>query len=187
MWTKRTIAAVSVAGLAAAGVAGVAVATGTPATTAPAGVLDDLVEEEVISEQERDSFEATLDAAREWMAEKREERALERQQRWDELAQAAGTDRESMVEALRDGQSLAEIAGEENVEAVRALLRERELERIATAQERLDERTANVEENVESILQGELGERWGGWGERLREGLAERLRGAGGLLGGPDA
>lgn len=182
MWTTRTITAVTVAAVAAAGVAGVAVATGTDA---PANDrLDSLVEEGVITEEDADAVERVWGEIRERREERRAERQAEREARVQALAEAAGVDSDVLVESLREGQTLTEIAGD-NAADVEALLTTWAQERLDEARARLAEAEANLDEHVDAVMDGEgplglLRERWAERWER-RGGPG----GPGGWLGGP--
>lgn len=171
MWTTRTIAAVTVAGVAAAGVAGIAVAVGTDA---PANDrLDSLVDEGVIDADERTVLEQAWESIRQYRQEQREERRTERQAKVQALAEAAGVDSDALVESLRQGQTLGEIAGD-NSAAVEALLTTWAQERLDEARARLDETEANLDEHIDDVMDGQ------GPLSLLRERWAERWEGRGG-------
>jgi hypothetical protein len=143
MWTKRTIAAVAVSSLAIAGVAGVAVANDADQVRAR-DQIQSWVEEGTITQTDADAFERVIGQMQEQRQQHREEQLAQREQHQAELAAAAGVTTEQLRERLRDGESLADIAGD-NADAVRELLTTR-------AQERLAEAQASIDERVEALM-----------------------------------
>ncbi len=153
MWTKRTIAAVAVGSLAVAGVAGVAVANGADQVRAREQIQT-WVEDGTITQEDADAFERVVGEMQEQREQRRAEQEALREQHQQELADAAGVTPEQLQERLRNGETLADIAGD-NAEAVKQVLRTRAQERLADAQERLDEAEATIDERVDAWMNGE--------------------------------
>jgi len=156
MWTKRTIAAVAAGGLAIAGVTGVAVANDADQVL-PRDQIQTWVEEGTITQEDADAFERVVSELQEQREQRREERRQEREEHPAELAAAAGVTAEQLRERLRDGESLADIAGD-NADEVAQLLTTR-------AQERLVEAQASIGERVETLMNragGRFGHGFGG-------------------------
>lgn len=164
MWTKRTTAALAVAGLSAAALAGVAVAAGTDDASTPDELLEGWVSDGTITQQDADAFDRVRDQLQNEREERRAERQADREAHLAELAAAAGVSADDLVERMRAGETLAEIAGD-NADAVAELLTTRAEERLAEAQ-------ASISERVEAFMNGEgrgfgshLGRGGGPWGE----------------------
>ena len=147
MWTTRTIAAIAVGGMTVAGVTGVAVATGSGGQERAQERLQTWVEEGTITQEDADAFERVRDQAQEERQQRQQEREQLREQHMQELADAAGVTPEQLQERLRDGETLSDIAGD-NADAVAQLLTERAQERLADAQE-------GIQERVEAMMNGE--------------------------------
>lgn len=178
MWTRRTIASIAVAGLSAGALAGVAVAAGTGEASTPDELLEGWVSDGTISEQDVEAFERVREQLQGEREERREQRQAQRAAQVAELAEVAGVSADDLVERLRDGETLSEIAGD-NADAVAALL-------TARAQERLAEAEASIPERVESFMNGEgrgHGDRFGRGGAHDHGGLGGGL-GVGGWAGG---
>lgn len=153
MWTKRTIAVVAVGSLAVAGAAGVAVANGADQVRAR-DQIQTWVDEGTITQEDADAFERVVGEMQDQREQRRAEREALREQHQQELADAAGVTPEQLQERLRDGETLADIAGD-NAEAVKNVLRTRAQERLAAAQDRLDDAEATLDERIESWMNGE--------------------------------
>lgn len=112
---KRTTTAM-VAGLALAGLAGVGIASAATAN-GPAGrigeVLASLVQKGTITQGQADAVQGAIDDAREKDQSEREARRAERQAEVDTLLESTlGLTRDEVVEKLREGRTLKEIAGD---------------------------------------------------------------------------
>ena len=153
MWSNRTVAILAVTGIAAAGTVGVAVAAGTEEPRGPLAVIDSLVEDGTVSAEDAEAF----DRVREQMQTQREERQDERQAQREadlaELADTIGISADELVERWRDGETLAEIAGDQ-ADEVEALLTQRMTERIA-------EMEAAIPDRVDALMNREGGEGFG--------------------------
>ncbi len=111
----------------------------------------------------------------------------------DTLSEVLGVDSETLGEALRGGQSIADIAAENNVsiDTVTQAMLDEQAERIATAlesgridQERADAMTERLTENIAGIVNGEMGPGQGGMGQG---GIGHGGMGQGGMgQGGPN-
>ena len=153
MWTKRTIAVVAVGSLAVAGAAGVAVANGADQVRAR-DQIQTWVDEGTITQEDADAFERVVGEMQDQREQRRAEREALREQHQQELADAAGVTPEQLQQRLRDGETLADIAGD-NAEAVKNVLRTRAQERLVAAQDRLDDAEATLDERIESWMNGE--------------------------------
>jgi hypothetical protein len=176
MWTKRTIAAVAVSGLALSGVAGMAVANGADQVR-DREQIQTWVEEGTITQEDADAFERVVGEMQEEREQRREERMEQREEHQAELAAAAGVSADQLQERLRNGETLADIAGD-NADAVRALLTTRAEERLAEAQ-------ASIDERVDALMNGE-GRGFGegsGPGEGRGPGEGHGMRGGPGSFG----
>lgn len=175
MWTKRTIAAVAVAGLSAGALAGVAVAAGSNDSSKPDELVQGWVSDGTITEQDAQAFDRVREQLQSEREERRAERQAEREIHMAELAAAAGVSADDLVERMRAGETLADIAGD-NADAVAELLTTR-------AQERLAEAQAAIDERVEAFMNGE-GRGFGdGFGRGGGPGGGHGMRGGPGGLG----
>jgi hypothetical protein len=158
MWTKRTIAAVTVGGLAVAGATGVAVASGDGEQFRERAQeqIQTWVEDGSLTEEDAEAFARVQEQFQAERAERRAERQAEREAHQQELADAAGVSVDDLKERLRDGETLADIAGD-NAAAVEAVLTTRAQERIAEGRERLDEAESSIDERVDDLMNGEGG------------------------------
>jgi hypothetical protein len=119
-------------------------------------VLDDLVEDEVISEDQRDTI---LDALEDRMV--RFGRDLHGIPHLEVVAEVLGIDVDALVEQLGDDSTIAEIAGDKAQEVIDALIAEHNArideavaeERIT--EERAEELRAALAEKVEAMVNGE--------------------------------
>lgn len=131
--------------------------------------LDNLVADGTITQDEADAVVAEVQALAE---ARREERQAERQEHLADLAEILGMTPDEVAEALRGGQTIAELAGDSVDEVIDALVAEA-TERIEAAvaegrltQERADEMLANLEEHITDRVNGELPLRPGHGGHR---------------------
>jgi FtsZ-binding cell division protein ZapB len=155
MWSKRTITAVSVAGLATAGLVGAAVAAVADDDGAQSR-LESLVQDGTLTQQEADSAQKAYEA----LEQQREQQMQQRQQDWqatiDAVAEAAGVSSDDLQQRWQDGESLAEIAGD-NAAAVEQVLTEQMQQRVA-------EMEAAIPDRVSALMDasGGLGRGFGG-------------------------
>lgn len=187
MWTKRTIAAVTIGGLAVAGATGVAVAQGNGDQVRERAQeqVQTWVEDGTLSEEDAEAFGRVQEQFQEERQARQAERQAEREAHQQELAEAAGVSVDELQERLRDGETLAEIAGD-NAAAVEAVLTARAQERIAAGRDRLDEAEASIDERVDALMNGEggpFGEGFGPGGHRGGPGAGGPGGGPGGALG----
>ncbi|MGI9601318.1 MAG: hypothetical protein ACR2QE_05515 [Acidimicrobiales bacterium] len=158
-----------------------------------AEILAELVDEGTLTQDQAD---AVTERAEEKGAERRAEfeaqraeREAQREETAAAIAEAAGVTVEELQAARENGDSLADIAGD-NVDAVIALLVQEQTDRINEAvengridSERADEVLAEVEQRVTDMVNGEGGFGRGGFGR----GPGHRFPGRGGFGPGADA
>jgi hypothetical protein len=171
---QKAIAAAAVAAsLAVGGVAGLVL--GTPALAGATGsaggavswvrdALNDLVDDGTITEEQADAVESALDEARpEHGLRGRHGPGLH--MNLGAVAEALGMTDDELRAALQDGQTIAEIAGEEGVDvetvvsAIVASLKERLDAKVAggdLTQEQVDEMLAGAEERATAAVNGGL-------------------------------
>jgi hypothetical protein len=120
-------------------------------------VLDDLVEDEVITEDQRDKIAEAFEERT-----IRFGRGLRGTPHLDTVADVLATDVDGLVEQLRDGSTIADIAGDQTKEVIDALIAEYTA-RIddAVAEEKMTEEKAEeiraaLVEQVEAMVSGEL-------------------------------
>jgi aryl-alcohol dehydrogenase-like predicted oxidoreductase len=140
MSSRRAIGIVAVAGLAVAGVAGAAVAASSGPDDGTTGAVE----------------------APAWPGEQRAEHQAERQQALEELAGILGLTPDELAQRWRDGESLADIAGDSSPE-VEAWLTERAQERLAALEESLPERVDALMQRTHGDGPGMAG--WSGRGQ----------------------
>lgn len=137
--------------------------------TGLAEILAELVEEGVITDDQADAVSGRVDERiEERRAEfeaRRAEHQAEREENMAAVADAAGVTVDELTDALRNGDSLADVAGD-NVDAVIDLLVQEQTDRINDAlengridAERADELLADVEERVTDRVNGERPDR----------------------------
>lgn len=153
MWSTRTIAILAVTGIAAAGTVGVAVATGTDEPRGPLAVIDSLVEDGTVSADDAEAFDRVREQLQAEREARQEERQAQREADLAELADTIGISVDELVERWRDGETLAEIAGDQ-ADAVRARLTELLAERVA-------EMEAAIPDRVDALMNREGGEGFG--------------------------
>jgi len=160
-----------------------------------AEILAELVAEGTLTQEQSDAVtdraEERMDERRAEFEARRAEREAEREAFAEELAAAAGVTIDELQAARENGDSLADIAGD-NVDAVIDLLVQQQTDRINEAvengridAERADEILAEVEDRVTDMVNGEGfgGRGFGPGGHRGPRGFG----GPGGPFGGPDA
>jgi FtsZ-binding cell division protein ZapB len=145
MWSKRTITAVSVAGLAAAGLVGATVAAVADDGDGAQSRLESLVQDGTLTQQEADSAQKAYDA----LEQQREQQMQQRQQDWqatiDAVAEAAGVSSDDLQQRWQDGESLADIAGD-NAAAVEQVLTEQMQQRVAEMEAAIPDRVSALME-----------------------------------------
>lgn len=157
-----------------------------------ADILAELVAEGTLTQDQADAVTERVDEHRQErraeFEERRAEHEAEREAFAEELAAAAGVTVDELQAARENGDSLADIAGD-NVDAVIDLLVQHQTDRINDAvengridAERAEEALADIEERVTEMVNGEIPPRRG-LGHHDHRGP----RGFGGPFGGPDA
>jgi ATP-dependent Clp protease ATP-binding subunit ClpA len=112
----------------------------------------------------------------------------------DTLSEVLGVDADTLGEALKGGQSIADLAAENNVsiDTVTQAMLDEQAARVAAAldegridQERADAMTERLTDNIDAIVNGEMGPGQGGMGQRgmRQEQRQENLDEMAGLLG----
>lgn len=135
-------------------------------TTVPESIEDvlaDLVEDGVITEEQATQVaEALRERAGDWRGHRR---GLDRGARLETVANVVGVEVEALAEALRDGQTIAEVAdanGSSAQEVIDALVAEmnskvdQAVEDGKLTSEKADEIRANAPERIESMVNGEF-------------------------------
>jgi hypothetical protein len=142
-----------------AAIAGEAFVIGALLPVGLAGAQDD--ESDAPTTQECTLTDEQRDALRADRAEHREEHRAERQETMEEVAGILGMTVDEIQEALRSGQTLADIAGDSVDEVIDALVAAGEAridERLAAGdidEERATEMKGNLEERVTDFVNGE--------------------------------
>ena len=154
MWSNRTIAVIAVTGIAAAGTVGVAVAAGSDEPRGPLAAIDSLVEDGTVSSEDAEAFDRVREQLQAERDERREEMQAQREADLAELADTIGISTEDLVQRWRDGETLADIAGDQ-ADEVEALLTQRMQERVA-------EMEAAIPDRVDALMNREGGEGFGG-------------------------
>ena len=136
-----------------------------PAVETVADVIQGLVVDGTLTQEQGDAVIGALEQHRaerkELREERRQERQQEREEHMQEVAGILGTTVEDLTSQLREGATLAEVAGDQ-LDELRAYLIDEANERIDTAladgkidEDRAAELRADVEERVDAHLNGE--------------------------------
>jgi hypothetical protein len=157
MSKKRTVVAASVVGLAIAGMAGVAVAaSGDGGPSGLSSRLEALVQDGTLTQAEADAAQQAREALQQQAQDRRAEHQADRQAELDELAGIIGISSDELVQRWRDGESLAEIAGDTAPE-VEAWLTQHMTDRLADLEASIPDRVAAVMDGTGPGMGGLLG------------------------------